>query len=141
MRGGAGNQQALAFVFARVGLDAKIVVTAQIDFVIGRLFGVLVDDVQIDIVFSTKIGIVGGGLFRRVERQRLLRLEHRFGRPLVVALDALGGIFLPQIIEPRAALGASALGAPFRLDHWSFTLRKYVSGGAEPRKARALAMP
>ncbi len=72
------------FLFALSGVDAKIIVATQIDFVVGRLFGVLIDiDVQI-IIAQTSVRN-DSFFLRRVKRQRLLRFEYRLRNPDISA--------------------------------------------------------
>ena len=54
---------------------------------------------------------------RRVERQRLLRLQDGIGLLRRAAFDAGDGIFLAKIVKAGAALRAGPLGAPFRFHH------------------------
>jgi len=69
------------------------------------------------------ISELGIGLFglllldRFLERDRLLRLEHRLGHPLVAAFDADDRIVLAEIVKAGGAFGAGPLGAPFRIHH------------------------
>ena len=69
------------------------------------------------------IGKIDVGAFNRLVLlqfligNRLLGLEHRFGRPGFAAFDAGHRVFLAKIIEPLPALGAGTLGTPFGLCH------------------------
>ena len=138
-----------------VGLDpgdSQIVVAAQIDVVVGRIL-VVVDAFEI---LVAQIGVVGDLdlLLDLLIRNRLLRLEHRFGLPRVTALDAGYGIVLAQIVEAGAAFRAAMLGTPFWLDHENprrlasgrktrskGTLMGAVTCGFNPRSIRRRALP
>src|SRR6478736_5409099 len=74
------------FVFVAARADfAEVVVAAEIDVVAAKI----------------RISLLGLLLLDRFrERDRLLRLEHRLGDPLVAALDADDRIVLAEIVEP-----------------------------------------
>src|ERR1700761_1103369 len=104
-------------VLVAAGLDAEIVVTAEIDLVIRRRLLILAD-VQIDVVAGEILVVLLGFIgLRRVEWQRLLRLENRLGLPCLAAIDAGHGVVLAQIVKARRAFRTRTLRAPFRLDH------------------------
>src|SRR6476661_786109 len=116
----------LAFVVLGRGLDSEIVVAGlEVDFLVGADLLVLVDR-----------ELVGGEIFirlfrllrdrSRLERQRLLRLEHRFGHEVGAAFDAVDRVILAEIVKAGRALGASALGAPFGLHHEGLVSSKNI---------------
>src|SRR5687767_1200457 len=99
---------------------AEVVVAAKVDVVVGRILA-FVDILEVLVqVVAAEIGVGFLGLLVLLhffERNRLLGLEHRLGKPLIAALDADDRIVLAEIVEAFTALGAAALGAPLWLDH------------------------
>jgi 3-phosphoshikimate 1-carboxyvinyltransferase len=121
---GCGSVIRGPLVLARV--DAKIVVTAQIDLIVGGDFGVFIH-VNIQIIAQISIGrCVAGRCFRLgfVVRHRLLGLEHGLRRPHVAAGDAGARLFLAEIVKTRCAFRTRTLRAPFRLHHAPKNLSK-----------------
>src|SRR5439155_7517486 len=113
------------FVVAAGARNADIVVAAEIDLIVRMLLGILVDDE----ILGSEIGILlldldlllGG-----IERHRLLGLEDRLRIPGDPAIDASHGVFLAEVVEAGAALGAGPLRAPFSLRHGSMSpVRKF----------------
>src|SRR6478672_6061113 len=86
---GSTNPLLLTFLVLPGRLDAQVVVAGvEIDLLIGADLGVLVDRE----IVGRELGILRGFLRRRrrdLERQRLLRLQHRFGNPIGRAVDAM----------------------------------------------------
>ena len=103
-----------------LGFDTEVVVAAKIDFIVGRI--VVFIDVEIEIVvivIAAQIAIRLGVLLLLaffLGKNRLLRLQHGFGRPFFAAFDAGDGIVLVKIVEAGATVRAGPLGAPFRFD-------------------------
>ena len=119
------------FLFARTGVDAEIVVTAKINFVVRRLFGIFVD---IDVEIVTKIGIGFGEflLWRFVEWQGLFRLQNRFRDPDIPARNAGARIFFCQVVKAGRTFRTSPLRAPFRLNHGLVSLQQIREIEGEP---------
>jgi hypothetical protein len=73
------------FLLALTSIDTQIIIAAQINFVVGRLFGVFINiDVKI-VIAQVRIGDRSILLWRFIERQWLFRLQDRLGHPDVPA--------------------------------------------------------
>jgi hypothetical protein len=101
-------------------VDAQIIIATQIDFIVRRLFRILIYFEFGQIIAQICVGLLRHKAWRRCrffERQRLFGFKDWFGQPSVTALNTSAGAFFAQIVKAHCAFWACSFRAPFRLRH------------------------